>query len=192
MPPAPHSRRFGLAGLASLTLVLPAPALHAEGCPAAPDISAAMAPLYEALRAAPDAQAAQRITNQMWGLWDDAPDEPSQMMLDEGMRARAGLDLLRALDRFDALVAYCPDYAEGYNQRAFVHVIRRDYAQALPDLERALALRPRHLGALSGYALTLLALGFEAEGQAALRAALALNPWLAERALLAEEPGQDL
>ncbi len=177
--------------LAAAMSVLALPAL-ADGCPEVPDISDAMAPLYERLQAAPDERTARLITNEMWGLWDDAPDEPSQMMLDEGMRARAGYDFLRALDRFDALVGYCPHYAEGYNQRAFVNFIRQEYALALPDLERALKLRPRHVGALSGYALTLLALGREAEGQAALRAALAVNPWLAERALLKPAPGEEL
>ncbi|WP_023848156.1 tetratricopeptide repeat protein [Ponticoccus alexandrii] len=171
--------------------VLALPAL-ADGCPEAPDISDAMASLYERLQAAPDERTAQLITNEMWGLWDDAPDEPSQMMLDEGMRARASYDFLRALDRFDSLVGYCPHYAEGYNQRAFVNFIRQEYALALPDVERALELRPRHVGALSGYALTLLALGREAEGQVALRAALAVNPWLAERALLKPVPGEEL
>lgn len=177
--------------LAAAMSVLALPAL-ADGCPEVPDISDAMTPLYDSLLAAPDEGTARLIVNRMWALWDDAPDEPSQMMLDEGMRARASYDFLRALDRFDALVGYCPHYAEGYNQRAFVNFIRQDYAQALPDLERALKLRPRHVGALSGYALTLLALGREAEGQAALRAALAVNPWLAERALLKPAPGEEL
>ncbi|KUF11184.1 tetratricopeptide repeat protein [Pseudoponticoccus marisrubri] len=166
--------------------------LQADGCPEAPDISGQMAPLYQQLRNAPDAMAARQITAQMWALWDDAPDEPSQAMLDEGMRARAQFDFLRALDRFDALVGYCPFYAEGYNQRAFVNYLRQDYAAALPDLDRALELRPRHVGALSGRALTLLALGREAEGQAALRAALEINPWLSERALLKPLPGEEL
>jgi tetratricopeptide (TPR) repeat protein len=108
-------------------------------------------------------------------------------MLDQGMMARSSYDFLRALDRFGALVAYCPHYAEGYNQRAFVNYMRGDYAKALPDLERALELNPLHVGALSGRALTLMALGEEAEGQKALREALEVNPWLAERHLLKGE-----
>lgn len=177
--------------LAAAMTVLAMPAL-ADGCPEAPDISEAMAPLYERLLAAPDERTARLITNEMWGHWDNAPDEPSQAMLDQGMRARANYDFLAALDRFDALVNYCPHYAEGYNQRAFVNFIRQEYTLALPDLEKALDLRPRHVGALSGYALTLLALGRESEGQAALRAALAVNPWLVERGLLKPEPGKEL
>lgn len=151
-----------------------------------------MDPLYEALLVAPDETAARMITNQMWGYWDNAPDEASQAMLDEAMRARARFDFLHALDRLDTLVGYCPFYAEGYNQRAFVNFLREDFAAALPDLDRALELNPRHIGALSGKAVTLFALGREEEAQVALRAALAINPWLAERALLKPLPGEEL
>lgn len=171
---------------------LSAAPLLADGCPTAPDHSAELDPLYEQLQDARDDMEARLITNQMWEYWDNAPDEPSQMMLDEGMRARASRDFLRAINRFDALVGYCPFYAEGYNQRAFVNFLRGDYITALPDLEQAIRLNPRHIGAASGLALTLLALGRDDEGQAALRAALALNPWLSERALLKPLPGQDL
>lgn len=172
-------------------IVLAAP-LWADGCPTAPDHSADLDPLYEDLLVAPDDMAARIISNQMWTYWDNAPDEPSQSMLDEAMRARSNYDFLRALDRLDALVGYCPFYAEGYNQRAFVNFLREDYAAAVPDLEQALELNPRHIGALSGLALTLVALGRDAEGQEALRAALALNPWLSERFLLKPVPEQEL
>ncbi|MCT4553994.1 MAG: tetratricopeptide repeat protein [Pelagimonas sp.] len=163
----------------------------ADGCPEVPDHSSALNGLITQLQGAETDQQAREISNQMWALWAEAPDEPSQEILNEGMRAREGYDFLRALDRFDALVGYCPHYAEGYNQRAFVNFLRQDFAAALPDLERALELNPRHIGALSGRALSLFALGREAEAQDALRAALALNPWLPERHML-RPSGQDL
>jgi Flp pilus assembly protein TadD len=65
-----------------------------------------------------------------------------------------------------------------------VNFLRQDFSAALPDLDRALALSPRHIGALSGRALTLTGLGRKAEAALSLRAALALNPWLTERSLL--------
>ncbi|KIQ68444.1 TPR repeat protein [Wenxinia marina DSM 24838] len=68
----------------------------------------------------------------------------------------------------------------------------QDYEAALDDLDTALALNPDHVAALSGRALTLMGLGRMDEGQAALRAALALNPWLGERAMLIELPGEDI
>ena len=174
-----------------LALSLPAPAL-ADGCPEAPDHSAALDSLLAQLQTVQGQMEAVPLGNRMWDLWLDAPDEPSQAMLDEGLRARSSFDYLRALDRFGRLVDYCPFYAEGYNQRAFIHFLREDYEAALPDLDRALAINPRHVAALAGKALTLLALGRDDEGQRVLREAVALNPWLNERALLRPEPGEDL
>ncbi len=179
-----------------LALSCCATALWADGCPTAPDITAEMDPLYEQLLRAPDEMTARGISNIMWTYWDNAPDEPSQRMLDDGMRARALGDYATALDRLQALVSYCPFYAEGYNQRAFVNFLIGNHAAALPDLDATLALNPRHLGALSGKALTLFAMGRDAEGQEVLRAALAMNPWMSERRFLREDeseaPGEDL
>ena len=174
-----------------LALAAPLPAL-ADGCPEAPDHAAALDALLAEVQAAPGEMQARPISNRMWDLWLEAPDEPSQAMLDAGMRFRSGFDYLNALERFGALVDYCPFYAEGYNQRAFIHFLREDFAAALPDLDRALEINPQHVGALSGKALTLFALGREEDGQRVLREAVALNPWLAERALLKPLPSKDL
>jgi tetratricopeptide (TPR) repeat protein len=159
-------------------------AASAADCPAPPDRSDALTDLIAAARDAPDEQAGQRISDAMWAIWTDAPDSRAQELLDEGMTRREAYDFAGAVDAFDALVAYCPDYAEGYNQRAFVNFLRRDYAAALPDLDRALELQPRHVGALTGKALALAALDRKGEAALALRRALEMNPWLGERHLL--------
>lgn len=166
-------------------------------CPAAPDHTLAIDALIAQVQTAPDARSANLVSNELWQYWADAPDETAQGILDQGMRKRAAWDLLGALDDFDTLVGYCPNYAEGYNQRAFVSFLRQDFAGALPDLERAVALSPRHIGALSGRALSLIGLGRDAEAQDALAAALELNPWLPERDLYRPPenvtvPGEDL
>lgn len=180
--------RFALPLATSLALAAPA----AGACPPAPDHSRALDALIAATQAAPNESAARPHAEAMWRYWADAPDEAAQALLDRGMAARRVGDMLGAVDAFDRLVAYCPDYAEGYNQRAFVRFLEQDHAAALPDLEAALARNPRHVAALSGKALTLMGLGRPAEAQSALRAALALNPWLSERHLLDPGRGTDL
>ncbi|RVT85943.1 tetratricopeptide repeat protein [Rhodobacteraceae bacterium CCMM004] len=127
----------------------------------------------------------------MWEIWTDAPDEIAQALLDDGMARRSSYDFLGAQAAFDRLVGYCPDYAEGYNQRAFVAFLRQDYAAALEDLDRALARAPSHVGALSGKALTLMGLGRMDAAQETLRAALRLNPWIPERGLLLPAEEED-
>ncbi|WP_043771920.1 tetratricopeptide repeat protein [Roseivivax isoporae] len=176
---------------ATLLALVTATALRAE-CPPPPDHAAALDALFARVQAAETEMAAREIANEMWAYWADAPDETAQDLLDRGMQARRAFDLLGALDAFDRLVSYCPDYAEGYNQRAFVNFLRQDYATALPDLDAALERAPRHVAALSGKALTLFGLGRDAEARIVLRRALALNPWLSERHMLKNSPETEL
>jgi len=164
---------------------------HAD-CPPPPDIAAEEAQLLELAQAAQNELAAQPIRQALWKLWATAPDETAQALLDRGMTARGSYDFLGAINAFDRLVEYCPDYAEGYNQRAFVNFLREDFEAALPDLDRALERSPRHVAALSGKALTLMGLGRGDEAQEVLREAVKLNPWIPERGLLQELPGEDL
>lgn len=163
-------------------LSLAAPAL--ADCPAPPDHDGALDALITQAQEAPNQSAARGLSDEMWALWADAPDAAAQELLDDAMRRREVGDYLGALKAADALVDYCPDYAEGYNQRAFVNFLRGDFEAALPDLERAVELSPKHIAAMTGQALTLVALDRKAEAALVLRAALDLNPWLSERALL--------
>ena len=156
-------------------------------CPAAPDIEAPLRVLIDEARAAPDERAARAVTSDMWALWTRAPDVRAQEMLDEGRTRMRQSDLVGAEAVLSELISYCPDYAEGYNQRAFAHFLLGDFALALPDLEAAQERSPHHVAAMSGQFLTLRALGREAEAQEILRAALELNPWLPERVYLSTE-----
>lgn len=164
----------------------------AATCPEPPDFRAETDALFSELRRAPDAAAAQEISDRLWIIWSTAPDAHAQTLLDEGMWHIGLFDLEGAIARMDALIAYCPDFAEGYNQRAFAQFLAGDYRGALDDLERAIELSPRHVGALSGKALTLMGLGEQERGEKLLREALRLNPWLPERQLLPESGGVEL
>lgn len=156
----------------------------AAACPAVPERGETYTALLEQLRDASSEETAREINDQLWEIWATAPDETAQEILRRGMERRAGYDFAGAINDFDALVEYCPHYAEGYNQRAFVNFLRGELNLALVDLERSLKITPDHIGSASGKALTLLQLGRESEGQRALRYALSLNPWLPERAHL--------
>ena len=178
--------------LALAFLIFPASVAAQDGCPAAPDHSDEVLSIIDELRQAPSEAAAIPLMDRLWRLWTDAPDARAQGMLDRGMAQREGYDFLGSRDTLDGLVEYCPDYAEGYNQRAFASFLRQEYPAALVDLDRALELSPHHIGALSGKALTLMGLGRQDDAFDTLRAAVSLNPWLRERAMLPDPPGVDL
>lgn len=179
-----------------MTLALvAAPAFAAPSfaeCPEGPDHSADIARIVDQMQAAPHQGAAQGLAAEMWEIWLDAPDEIAQSMLNDGVALLRVGDYLGSRQVLGRLIDYCPNYAEGYNQRAFSAFLSGDYDAALVDLDSAIALQPVHLGALTGKALTLIGMGRDAEAQEVLRAALAINPWLSERALLDEPPGEDI
>ena len=171
-------------------VLLPGPAFAA--CPDLPDRSPELEALFDAARAAPTEQAGRELSDRMWAIWTDPPDEAAGALLARGMAARRVFDSVGAIDAFDRLVDYCPDWAEGYNQRAFVYFLSAEFEKARIDLAATLEINPSHVGALSGMALTLAALGDEVGAQDWLKKALALNPWIPERHMLKPPAGEEL
>lgn len=161
-------------------------------CPANPDHDAAYASIFGELRSTPSEARAGTLSARLWDLWLRAPDDTAQRLLDRGILQIRSQDLMGARASFSELIAYCPDYAEGWNQRAFAAYLSGDLPPALDDLDTALALNPTHLGALTGKGLTLLGLGRNETGQSVLREAVRLNPWLRERELITGPLEQDI
>ena len=83
-----------------------------------------------------------------------------------------------ALDYLDRLLIMKPDYAEGWNKRATVHFLKDDYPKAIADIERTLALEPRHFGALSGLGTIMRDLGQKDRALTAYHKALEIDPHL--------------
>ena len=162
-------------------------ALSAETCPEPPVIDPQMDEIYAQMQIVPDQMNARILNAALWKLWLEAPDPYSQGLLDNAMERMRVADFETAERDLTSLVSYCPWYAEGWNQRAYTYYLTERFPLALSDLEQALKANPRHLGALTGKALTLIKMDRNAEAQPILRDALALNPWLSERALLTDE-----
>ena len=161
-------------------------------CPANKDIAAQETELFVQIAEAARGDMIPPLSDALWQLWIQAPDAKAQKLLDDGMQALRLGDYGFAEQTLDELIAYCPDYTEGYNQRAFAHYLQFNYAAALPLLDEAEARNPRHLGVLTGKALTHVALGDVNAAQEPLRKAVRLHPWLSERAHLLEPLGQEL
>lgn len=155
-------------------------------CPAPQDTRREMLNLIAKSQAAPNHMEGRRVSGEMWELWLKAPDEAAQEALDAGMRRRDVADFVGALAEFDRLTEYCPTYAEGFNQRAYLYFLSGRHEKALVDLDIALTLQPLHIAAQAGRALTLMNLGRIDEAREQMLIAVENNPWLSEKALLAE------
>ena len=128
--------------------------------------------------AAPPAYSA-RIEQDIWQIWSRSDNGEVNSYMLGGMHAMAIGNMAKALDLFTAATRTDDAFAEGWNKRATVLFMMGKLPESLQDVQRTLALEPRHFGALAGLGLIYEALG-EAEGaQAAFERALAINPHLA-------------
>ena len=112
-----------------------------------------------------------------------APFEASRLdLLMEQVAALIGQGLVPpALPLLDDMVARAPEWAEAWNKRATALYLAGEHDRSLADIDRVLALEPRHFGALAGMGLIRIAKGQFREALAAYRRALAVNPFLTER-----------
>ena len=102
----------------------------------------------------------------------------------EGMEVGA-LDAARIL--LDDLTERYPDWAEAWNRRATLCFIEKRDADCLADIERTLALEPRHFGAISDFGHVCLRNGHLNEARAAFQIALSINPHLEELSEILED-----
>ena len=152
----------------------------------------AAAPLLERLARAETELQSRPLENELWQLWSNGPDADATAALEEGRRRIRAYDLDGALAVLEPLTLAAPGFAEAWNQKAFAHFLKFEFDEALEDLDRTLEIEPRHFGALSGRALTLMRQGRMQLGQTALRDALKVHPFLPERALLIEPSGEEI
>ena len=174
-----RSARALLTLLVALFLVAPALADQAAD-------NAALEKLFVQLHDAPDAAAANALSNQIWAIWTTPSDPVLASRMRDVMEARALMDLDSGIELLDQLIADYPDYAEGWNQRATLYYMVGNYEASIADCAKVLELEPRHYGALSGRALMYLQQGKRSLALQDMKAALELHPFLAEKQLFPE------
>lgn len=147
--------------------------------------------LFTALKLAPNAHASRVAEDAIWRFWmRGAPAPEIEKRVAEAMQARSGYDFEKAREILNDVVARAPTYAEGWNQRAFIHYLQGKPDRSLADIDRALELEPKHFGALAGKARILMEQGRVGLGQKALRRAIGIHPWLRERSMLLPVPNE--
>ena len=131
----------------------------------------------DVLRAADPVRAA-RAAAALWQMWHRSGRAELDALLREGVEAMEAQRLDEAERVFTRLIETAPDFAEGWNKRATVRYLAKEYAGSIADCRQTLARNPHHFGALSGQALCHLALEEYGEAAALCRRALEVHPHL--------------
>jgi tetratricopeptide (TPR) repeat protein len=161
-------------------------ALCLAGGAAADQTDPALDGLFARLQATQSQREARALESLIWERWLATDDDDVRLLLLRGIAHMRRGELDRALAAFDAVVERAPGFAEGWNKRATVYFLLNDYASSVADIERTLALEPRHFGALSGLGQIYLRLDDKRRALKAFEAALGIDPHLeAERAAVA-------
>jgi tetratricopeptide (TPR) repeat protein len=134
--------------------------------------------LFDTLKTTPSDAEAGAAERQIWLIWTEHKNPEIARLMRHGIAAMSEDDQDLALDDFNTVVKYDKSFAEGWNKRATVEFVMGDYPASIADIERTLALEPRHFGALSGLGQIYLAMNRKELALKAFRAALAINPHL--------------
>lgn len=163
--------RFLLVALAAASLVTgPIAARAAQDDPR-------LNALFQKLKTGSDDEA-RETERQIWQIWVEHKNPEVARLMQRGMAALTEDDAQEALNDFGQVVRADKNFAEGWNKRATVEFVMGDFDASVADIERTLALEPRHFGALSGLGQIYLAMNKKPQALKALRAALAIDPHL--------------
>jgi tetratricopeptide (TPR) repeat protein len=134
--------------------------------------------LFAQLQATASAAEAAELEQRIWARWFEyhGTDAVAADALALGNAAMAAGQADLALPFFSRLVIAAPDFAEGWNRRAFANFLLGDFTAAQADIDEALRLEPRHFGALAGLGNIMEQLGRPERALAAYTQALAVNP----------------
>jgi len=137
--------------------------------------------LFAVLKTAKDQDEGDVIVADIWKVWLQSGSADMDGRMEQVIKLMAHGLLQHAREALDEIVAAAPQWAEGWNKRATVLFLMGEYDRSLADIERVLALEPRHFGALAGIGMIRTEKGELREALAAYRRALAVNPFLKER-----------
>ena len=156
----------------------PAPPPAATTPPVAVTREARLDQLFVDLKRERNEKAAQRIAGRIWGEWFQSGSASIDLMMQWSQKAMDDQKFDVALDFLDQVVILQPKYAEGWNRRATVHYMMKNFGKSMSDIDQTLQLEPRHFGALSGLAQIMAATGHKQSALEAWQKVLAIYPMM--------------
>ncbi len=132
--------------------------------------------LFTRLQATGDVNEAQVIIQKIWFIWYQHENREIEYLMEQGEVSMRRSDYEDAVNIYSRIISMDPDFAEGWNRRATIHYLMGEYDLSTQDVEKTLALEPRHFGALSGQGLIYLRQDKPEQALEYFRQALEVNP----------------
>ena len=133
--------------------------------------------LFKKLSKANNINNAELIEKKIWSIWHQ---HPKNINLTD--KLKLGTELMNegsynfALKIFDNVIKTDPYWSEGWNKRATLLFLMREYDRSLYDIEKVLKLESRHFGALTGRAQIFIELKQYQKAINDLKKAKKINP----------------
>jgi tetratricopeptide (TPR) repeat protein len=112
----------------------------------------------------------------LWAVWFRADTPEHNQRLEQVRRLIGNEQLDQAEAMVTRLIADAPNFAEAYNQRAFILFLLGRFAESAEECQRVLKRNPYHIGAIEGLAKCQLNLNRPADALKSLRRAYRLRP----------------
>jgi tetratricopeptide (TPR) repeat protein len=114
----------------------------------------------------------------LWRIWCRAGDAETDRIFRAGIEAMQQQKLADAEALFSRVIESNPGFAEGWNKRATVRFMQRNFTASVTDCQQTLARNPNHFGAAAGQGLCHFSLGELRAAAIFFRRALEIHPHL--------------
>ncbi|MCZ4091516.1 MULTISPECIES: tetratricopeptide repeat protein [Sinorhizobium] len=115
--------------------------------------------LFADLKKERDESRARQVAERIRLEWQESGSATVNLLMQWADKAITDDKQPVALDILDQVIVLAPNYVEGWNRRATLHYQMGNYRKSMSDINRVLAIEPRHFGALAGMATMLAAAG---------------------------------
>jgi tetratricopeptide (TPR) repeat protein len=114
----------------------------------------------------------------LWSVWCHLDDAEADRSFRAGVEAMQLGNLREAENIFSRVIERAPDFAEGWNKRATVRFMMKNFLGSIADCQETIARNSNHFAACSGQGLCHMSLGEYHEAAICFRRALEIHPHL--------------
>jgi len=125
-----------------------------------------------------DAELAATAEAMLWSAWCRSGNSEADRLFRAGVDAMQNRKLEEAEEFFGRVIEMLPAFAEGWNKRATIRYLRKDFKGSIADCRETLARNPNHFGAASGQGLCHMSVSQFREAAICFRRALEIHPHL--------------